>query len=109
MHGKLRGFLCSRLNKLQPNCSGHHYFDCHYRPTDPISLAVGLLQPGGLLTSLRGSTYRPEYDSPLLSLRPSWTAFLNSLRGISIRSVTVRIDLLEGERRGCQPTARSYF
>ena len=36
----------------------------------------------GVLASLRGSTYEPEYASPLRSLRPCWTAFLNSLRGV---------------------------
>ena len=36
----------------------------------------------GGLASLRGSTYEPEYASPLRSLRPCWTAFLNSLRGM---------------------------
>ena len=32
-----------------------------------------------VLASLRGSTYSPEYASPLHSLRPRWTAFLNIL------------------------------
>ena len=58
----------------------------------------------GVLTSLRGSTYGPEYDSPLCSLRPCWTAFLNSLRAISIRSVTVRGGPFEDGRRVCQHT-----
>jgi hypothetical protein len=30
----------------------------------------------GVLTSLRVLLYGPEYDSPLCSLRPCWTAFL---------------------------------
>jgi hypothetical protein len=55
----------------------------------------------GVLTSLRGSTYGPEYDSPLRSLRPYRTAFLNSLRGISIRSVTGRVGLFGERRRVC--------
>jgi len=33
----------------------------------------------GILASLRGSTYGTEYDSPLRSLRPCWTAFLSIL------------------------------
>jgi len=33
-----------------------------------------------VLASLRGSTYKVEYASPLRSLRPCWTAFLNILR-----------------------------
>jgi hypothetical protein len=33
-----------------------------------------------VLASLRGSTYRKEYASPLRSLRPRWTTFLNILR-----------------------------
>jgi hypothetical protein len=37
-----------------------------------------------VLASLRGSTYRTEYDSPLYSLRPRWTAFLNILRALLI-------------------------
>ncbi|HQW90250.1 MAG TPA: hypothetical protein PK478_10380, partial [Nitrospira sp.] len=32
-------------------------------------------------------TVRHEYDSPLRLLRPCWTAFLNSLRGIPVLSV----------------------
>ncbi len=32
-----------------------------------------------VLASLRGSTYGNEYASPLRSLRPCWTAFLNIL------------------------------
>jgi len=32
-----------------------------------------------VLASLRGSTYGKEYDSPLRSLRPCWTALLNNL------------------------------
>ncbi len=42
----------------------------------------------GVLTSLRGSPYGREYDSPLRSLRPCWVAFLNSLRGILQTFVT---------------------
>jgi hypothetical protein len=37
----------------------------------------------GVLASLRGSTYGREYDSPLLSLRPYWTAFLSILEVIA--------------------------
>jgi hypothetical protein len=37
----------------------------------------------GVLASLRGSTYGREYDSPLLSLRPCWTAFLSILEVIA--------------------------
>jgi hypothetical protein len=33
----------------------------------------------GVLASLRGSTYRTEYASPLYSLRPCWTAILSIL------------------------------
>jgi hypothetical protein len=36
----------------------------------------------GVLASLRGSTYGPEYDSPLRSLRPCWTAFCASCMNI---------------------------
>ncbi len=39
-----------------------------------------------VLASLRGSTYGKEYASPLRSLRPRWTAFLNILRAIPIAS-----------------------
>jgi hypothetical protein len=35
--------------------------------------------PSYVLASLRGSTYRIEYASPLHSLRPGWTDFLNTL------------------------------
>src|SRR5574338_1289178 len=37
----------------------------------------------GVLASLRGSTYRTEYASPLRLLRPCWTAFLSILEGCS--------------------------
>jgi hypothetical protein len=40
-----------------------------------------------VLASLRGSTYGTEYDSLLRSLRPCWTAFLNSLQAIELSSV----------------------
>ncbi|MBI5671876.1 MAG: hypothetical protein HZC50_01095 [Nitrospirae bacterium] len=53
---------------------GPRLFQQHY---GPISI------PGGVLASLRGSTYGPEYASPLRSLRPCWTAFLRILRGCS--------------------------
>jgi hypothetical protein len=33
-----------------------------------------------VLASLKGSPYSAEYDSPFLSLRPRWTAFLTILR-----------------------------
>ena len=36
-----------------------------------------------VLASLRGSTYGSEYASPLRSLRPRWTAFLNILSAVS--------------------------
>src|SRR6187399_748649 len=38
-----------------------------------------------VLASLRGSTYRTKYASPLRSLRPCWTAFLNILRTVVVR------------------------
>ncbi len=41
-----------------------------------------------VLASFRGSTYGKEYTSPLHSLRPCWTAFLNILRTILIQSTT---------------------
>jgi len=34
----------------------------------------------GVLASRRGSPYGTEYDSPLRSLRPCWTACLRILR-----------------------------
>jgi hypothetical protein len=37
---------------------------------------------GGVLASFRSSTYPRGYASGLHSLRPCWTAFLNSLRRI---------------------------
>ena len=37
-----------------------------------------------VLALLRGSTYESEYDSPLRSLRPRWTTFLNILRGLVV-------------------------
>ena len=37
-----------------------------------------------VLASLRGSTYGAEYDSPLRSLRPCWTAFLNIQRDMPV-------------------------
>jgi len=38
----------------------------------------------GVLSSRRGSTYGTQYDSPLRSLRPCWTAFLSILRERSL-------------------------
>ena len=43
-----------------------------------------------VLASLRGSPYGRKYASPLRSLWPCWTAFLNSLRDILVPSVVVR-------------------
>src|SRR5512134_692267 len=37
-----------------------------------------------VLASLRGSTYGAEYDSPLRSLRPCWTAILSILCDSSV-------------------------
>jgi hypothetical protein len=39
------------------------------------------LSPGGVLTSLRGSTQRTEYTSPLRLLRPCWADFFSILLG----------------------------
>jgi hypothetical protein len=44
----------------------------------------------GVLASLRGSTYSKEYASPLHSLRPCRTAFLNTLESILETSVIPR-------------------
>jgi len=38
----------------------------------------------GVLASRTGSAYRTEYASPLRSLRPYWTTFLNILRGYAL-------------------------
>ena len=38
-----------------------------------------------VLASLRGLTYGTKYASPLRSLRPRWTAFLNILLSILTR------------------------
>jgi hypothetical protein len=43
----------------------------------------------GVLASLRGSTYGRKYASPLRSLQPCWTAFLNSLRATAGHSISV--------------------
>ena len=43
-----------------------------------------------VLASLRGSTYGTEYDSPLRSLRPRWTAILSILYGYLVSSHTSR-------------------
>ena len=55
----------------------------------------------GVLASLRGSPYGREYGEPLSSLRPCWTAFLNSLRAMpfppasctALRAVTLPVTL----------------
>ena len=44
----------------------------------------------GVLASLRGSTYRPAYASPLHSLRPCWTAILSIL--IAVTGFCILID-----------------
>src|SRR5437016_870924 len=41
-----------------------------------------------VLASLRSSTYRTEYASPLRLLRPCWTAFLSILRDSHLLSMT---------------------
>ena len=60
------------------------------RPTSPCvtrtSSRMRKKTASGVLASLRGSTYGPEYASPLRSLRPCWTAFLRILRGCSASS-----------------------
>ena len=60
------------------------------RPTSPCvtktSSRMRKKTASGVLASLRGSTYGPEYDSPLHSLRPCWTAFLRILYGCSASS-----------------------
>jgi hypothetical protein len=43
-----------------------------------------------VLASLRGSTYGTEYDSPLRSLRPRWTAFLSILWAVLAATPCVR-------------------
>ena len=48
----------------------------------------------GVLASLRGSTYVRKYASPLRSLRPCWTAFLNSLQAIQFPSVISGVVLI---------------
>jgi hypothetical protein len=48
-----------------------------------------------VIASLRGSTYRKEYDSPHRSLRPRWTAFLNILRVFPIQSATSAIACIQ--------------
>ncbi len=48
-----------------------------------------------VLASLRGSTYRTEYASPLRWLRPRWTAFLTILRRILMPSQTIRRSVSE--------------
>ena len=46
-----------------------------------------------VLASLRGSTYRTEYVSPLRSLRPRWTAFLTILLAL-VKRLTPHSSLL---------------
>ena len=47
-----------------------------------------------VLASLRGSTYETEYASPLRSLRPRWTAFLNILLSMLTRFTVTTLDVL---------------
>jgi hypothetical protein len=49
-----------------------------FSPARPLR-AETRLSPGDVLTSLRGSTYRTEYPSPLRLLRPCWAKFLSIL------------------------------
>jgi len=57
----------------------------------------------GVLASLRGSPYGAEYDSPLGSLRPCWTAFLRILQAIltlprhvsCLRCITQQLSFLQ--------------
>ena len=60
----------------------------------------------GVLASLRGSTYEPEYASPLRSLRPCWTAFLNSLRGMLLPVETWNPVRVQYRASLCQHAAR---
>ena len=51
-----------------------------FSPAQPRRVETRLF-PGGDLTSLRGSTYRTEYASPLRLLRPCWADFFSILLG----------------------------
>ena len=58
----------------------------------------------GVLASLRGSTYRKEYASPLRLLRPCWTDFLSILEGDSFVIPHVRLaNFAETKNRFPQP------
>ena len=59
----------------------------------------------GVLASRRGSTYSSEYASPLRSLRPCWTAFLNSLWAILFSVVIPNAVRVQHDEHVCQRTA----
>jgi hypothetical protein len=61
----------------------------------------------GVLASLRDSTYGTEYDSPPRSLRPCWTAFLNSLRATLFPFGISNAVRFQHRECVCQHTARS--
>ena len=53
-----------------------------------------------VLASLRGSTSGSKYDSPLRSLRPRWTAFLNILRALLMPSAISDNPIFPGRYNG---------
>jgi D-aminopeptidase len=60
-----------------------------------------------VLTSLRDSTYRTKYASPLRSLRPRWKAFLNSLQALGRSFLTSHSGKLVCQQRAEGLPARS--
>jgi hypothetical protein len=59
-----------------------------------------------VLASLRGSTYRTEYASPLLSLRPRWTTFLNILWPVQTPFMILCQHVYQGCPKGFSTAAR---
>ena len=101
------GVVCHEPLQTHPHCVERAVKSGWTHPstcTQPASRL--LIKPAsGVLASLRDSTYSEEYASPLRSLRPCWTAFLNSLQASLLPLEISNAVRFKHRERVCQNTA----